>query len=365
MPRRDVIVIGGSTGAFEAFKTIAAGMPQDLEASIFVVWHMAPDAGSVLPQILNNAGPLFATDARDGERIESGRIYIARPDHHLIIDDGHARVTRGPKENRFRPAVDPLFRSAAYNYGSRVIGVVLSGGLDDGTSGLWTIKQRGGIAVVQDPKDAEMPSMPESAIREINVDHIVPVDEMPQLLVRLTGQEVPELTESQMSQIANDKRTGLEVRIAAEVNALEAGIMEWGELTPFTCPECHGVLTQFKDVERPRFRCHTGHAFSADSLLADLTQTIEESLWTAIRGVDESIMLLNHIGDHFAEINNGSAAAKFFQKAIEASGRNEIIRRAVFEHEHLSVGSVMDKPEVESAGEPAKIMNQAGKGSNT
>src|SRR5688572_26789613 len=145
MGKRNIIVIGGSSGSFDGFKRIAAELPKDLDASIFIVWHMAPDVRSVLPQVLNNAGPLFASEAREGERIESGRIYVARPDHHLILDDSHVRVTRGPKENRFRPALDPLFRSAAYNYGPRVVGVVLSGGLDDGTSGLWTIKHRGGV----------------------------------------------------------------------------------------------------------------------------------------------------------------------------------------------------------------------------
>src|SRR5687767_7782919 len=131
MPKRNIIVIGGSSGSFEGFKTIAAALPKNLDASIFIVWHMPADVRSILPQVLNHAGPLFASGAREGENIESGRIYVAQPDHHLLIDDGHIRVSRGPKENRFRPAVDPLFRSAAYNYGPRVIGVVLSGGLDD------------------------------------------------------------------------------------------------------------------------------------------------------------------------------------------------------------------------------------------
>jgi two-component system, chemotaxis family, protein-glutamate methylesterase/glutaminase len=351
MPKRNIIVIGGSSGSFESFKKIAAALPKDLDASIFIVWHMAPDVRSVLPQILNNVGPLFASDAREGERIESGRIYVARPDHHLLLDDSHIRVTRGPKENRFRPALDPLFRSAAYNYGPRSIGVVLSGALDDGTSGLWTIKHRGGLAVVQDPNDADISSMPENAIREVDVDHIVPVADMPELLVRLSSQEVPERAEGAMQDSSEDKRTRLEIRIAAEDNALEAGVMEWGELSPFTCPDCSGVLSKIKDGNRPRFRCHTGHAFSSDSLLAALTETIEESLWSAIRGVDESIMLLNHIGDHFAEVNQGPTAAKFFQKAIEAGKRNDLIRKAVFEHEHLSAESVIHEPDIDSAVE--------------
>jgi two-component system chemotaxis response regulator CheB len=359
MSERNIIVIGGSSGSFEGFKRIAAGLPKDLHASIFIVWHMAPDLRSVLPKVLNSVGPLFASDAREGELIEPGRIYVARPDHHLIIEGTHVRTTRGPKENRFRPALDPLFRSAAYNYGPRVIGVILSGGLDDGTSGLWTIKNRGGIAIVQDPNDAEMPSMPENAIREVNVDHIVPVAGMAELLARLSRQEVPEIAEAPMQDNAEDDITRLEIRIAAEGNGLEAGVPDWGELSPFACPDCHGVLAKIKDGNRPRYRCHTGHAFSSDSLLAALTHTIEESLWSAIRGVDESIILLNHIGDHFAEINQAPSAAKFFQKAKDAAKRNELIRRAVFEHEHLSKELVMDEPEISQEPESEGAVDAA------
>src|SRR5262249_12115326 len=160
MAKRNIVVMGGSTGSFEVFKTVAAGLPRDLDASIFIVWHMSPEVRGILPEILDRLGPLEAREPEDHEHIESGRIYVARPDHHLLIDDGPVRVTRGPKENRFRPAIDPLFRSAAYTYGRRVIGIITSGALDDGTSGLWTIKQRGGIAIAQDPGDAEISSMP-------------------------------------------------------------------------------------------------------------------------------------------------------------------------------------------------------------
>lgn len=365
MTKRNIIVMGGSTGSFEAFKTIAAGLPKDLDASVFIVWHMSPDIRGVLPQVLNRVGNLTASEAAEGEPIEPGRIYIARPDHHLLIDDSHVRVARGPKENRFRPAVDPLFRSAAYNYGPRVIGVITSGGLDDGTSGLWTIKHHGGIAVVQDPNDAEIPSMPESAIREVNVDYVVPVSDIAELLAKLSQEEIPDVPERSMHDEAENKRTELEIGIAGEDNALQSGVMNWGELTPFTCPECNGVLSRIKDGDRPRFRCHTGHAFSADSLLSSLTENIEESLWGAIRGVDESIMLLNHLGDHFAEVNRVRVAAKFFQKAKEAQQRNEVIRRAVLDHELLTTDWIEQEPDLPIApnsGEPGVSRAAGSKG---
>jgi two-component system, chemotaxis family, protein-glutamate methylesterase/glutaminase len=338
--------MGGSSGSFEAFKTIAAGLPKDLEASVFIVWHMSPSIRGILPHVLNKVGNVPASEALEGERIEPGRIYVARPDHHLLIENSHVRVTRGPKENRFRPALDPLFRSAAYNYGPRVVGVIISGALDDGTSGLWTIKRLGGLAVVQDPNDAEIASMPENAIREVDVDHVVPVSGIAELLVGLANEDVPEIMEGIVQDEVEAKRTELEIRIAAEENALEAGVMQLGDLTPFTCPECHGVLSKIKDGGRPRFRCHTGHAFSADTLLAALTENIEDGVWSAIRGVDESIMLLNHIGDHFAEVNNGRLAAKFFQKAKEATQRNELLRQAVRQHEQLSTDGVKREPDI-------------------
>jgi two-component system chemotaxis response regulator CheB len=219
-----------------------------------------------------------------------------------------------------------------------VIGVVLSGALDDGTAGLWTIKQRGGIAVVQNPLDAEVPSMPENAIREVAVDYSVPVAEMARLLVRLSKEQIIETSEIVMEE---DEKTEIEIRIAAEDNAFESGVMKLGELSPFTCPDCHGVLMVLKDGKLKRFRCHTGHAFSADTLLATVTENIEDSLYSAIRGVEESIMLLNHLGDHFAETNHKKLAALYFQKAQEAEQRAQLVRRAVLSHEQFSKDSLL------------------------
>jgi two-component system chemotaxis response regulator CheB len=334
---RNIIVMGASAGGFEAFRRIVAALPADFSASIFIVWHMAPHIRSVLPHVLNRVNSIYTAHAYDNEEILPNRIYIAPPDHHLLIEEGKVRITRGPKENRFRPAVDPLFRSAAYTYGNRVVGVILSGALDDGTSGLWTIKDHGGIAVVQNPMDAEVPSMPEHAIREVAIDHIVPVAEMAGLLVKLAAEEVEE---SRVQPQSHHDLTNIEIHIAEEDAAMETGIMQFGDLTPFTCPECHGVLTRIMDGKRARYRCHTGHAFSADALLSSLTENIEDSLWNAIRGMDENIMLLNHIGDHFAEINQPQLAATYFNKAQEAEARSQLVRKAVFSHEQYSKDSI-------------------------
>jgi two-component system chemotaxis response regulator CheB len=351
MASRNIIVIGASAGGFDALKSLVGKLPSDLQASIFIVWHMSPDVHGVLPQVLNRAETIHAAHARDGESIEPNRIYVAPPDHHLLVEQGRVRVTRGPKENRFRPAVDPLFRSAAYAYGAQVIGVILSGALDDGTAGLWAIKKRGGLAVVQDPMDAEFPSMPESAMRAVEVDYSVPISEMADLLVELSRKQVAEASEVVME---DNEKMEIEIRIAAEDNAFESGVRRLGEPSPYACPDCHGVLSTWRDGKLVRFRCHTGHAYSADSLLLSVSENIEESFYSTIRGVEESIMLLNHLGDHFAEINQKNLAALYFQKAREAEGRAHLVRQAVLSHERLSKEQLLNQAE-ETNGDEEKI----------
>lgn len=347
MGTRNIIVLGASTGGFEALKSLVGGLPEDLQASLFIVWHMSPDIRGMLPQVLNRANKIYAAHAYDKELVKPNRIYVAPPDHHLLIERGIVRITHGPKENRFRPAVDPLFRSAAYAYGPRVIGVILSGALDDGTAGLWTIKRRGGVAVVQDPLEAEVSSMPQNALREVEVDYCVPVSEMAGLLARLSK----ETAGTSGVVMENDERTKIEIRIAAEDSAFESGIMKFGELTPYTCPECHGVLSRLRDGPLMRFRCHTGHAFSADALLTTVTEDIENNLYSAMRGVEESIMILNHIGDHYAEVNQPKLAAIYFKKAKEAEGRAQLVRQAVLKHERLNKDDLNQQAEQTNGGE--------------
>ncbi|HYP50094.1 MAG TPA: chemotaxis protein CheB [Pyrinomonadaceae bacterium] len=334
MAKRDIIVIGASAGGYEALKILVSGLPADLPASVFVVWHMSPEIReSVLPYALQKAGNLPAKQAVDGEEIKPGQIYVAPPDFHLLLESDRVRVTKGPKENRFRPAVDPLFRSAAYNFGSRVVGIVLSGALDDGTAGLWTIKYRGGTVIVQDPLDAEFPSMPKSAMREVKVDYCLPVSEIAGILTGLTAEQAEEALDIDMKE---DAKIKTEIGIAAEDYAFERGVMNLGELSPFTCPECHGVLLKLKDGKIVRFRCHTGHAFSTDSLLTSVTESVEDSMWNAIRVMEESVMLLNHIGNHLTENEQNDLAELYFTKAREAENRVNIMRQAVFNHEHLN-----------------------------
>lgn len=330
-------MIGASAGGFEAIKQLIGALPPTLDAAIFIVWHMSPDVTGILPQVLNRQKTLLATNAVDNEPINSNRVYVAPPDKHLLLEQGIVRVTRGPKENRFRPAVDTLFRSAAYIYGSRVIGIILSGALDDGTAGLWTIKNRGGIAIVQEPAEAEFSSMPESALAAVEVDYRLSIAEMAPLLMKLTAETVVAGNDIAMEE---QKKTILELRVAAQQSVLAHNMPAFNQLTPYACPECHGVLSAIHDGDIIRYRCHTGHAYSADSLLTSITERIEDTLWSAIRGVEESIMLLNNLGDHYAEKNQPKLAALYFKKAQEAESRAEIVRQTVFNHEQLTATSI-------------------------
>lgn len=340
LEKRNIIVIGASTGGFEVIKQLVAALPVGLEAAIFIVWHMSPDVMGILPQVLNQQKTLLATTAVDNEPISLNRIYVAPPDKHLVLEKGFVRVTRGPKENRFRPAVDPLFRSAAASYGARVIGIILSGALDDGTAGLWTIKSRGGLAIVQEPAEAEVPSMPASALAAVAVDYRVSIAEMASLLVRLAAETVVETSEVAMEE---QIKTSREVRVAAQQRALKLGKLTFGQLTPYACPDCHGVLSAIVDGDIIRYRCHTGHAHSADSLLVTITEKIEDTLWSAIRGMEESISLLNNLGDHYAGKNQPKLAALYFKKAQEAESRTEIVRQIVFTHEQLTPASLSEQ----------------------
>jgi two-component system chemotaxis response regulator CheB len=313
-------------------------LPADLPAAVFVVLHTHPTSPGYLPHILARSGPLPAAHAEDGEPIAPGRIYVAPPDHHLLIEDGHVRLTKGPKENRSRPAVDPLFRSAAYFHGPRVIGVVLSGMLDDGTAGLWAIKDRGGLAVVQDPDEAQFASMPESALRHVQVDYRLPAAAIGPALAQLTAEPFPPQRPAPAPEALE-----AETRIAMEDSALDLGILKLGELSPFVCPECHGVLAQLQEGGLLRFRCHTGHAYSASTLLAMMSESIEESLWNTMRAMEERAMLLQHLAGHLAAADGQELAAKFEAKAAEARQRAEQIKQLTMQHEQLSVDQMRRK----------------------
>jgi two-component system chemotaxis response regulator CheB len=312
MQRRDIIVIGSSAGGVNALKQLTSDLPAHLQASIFVVQHMAADMPSYLPQILSNAGPLRAIHPQDGQLIEQGVIYIAPPDHHMIIEDQKILIKKGPKENNFRPAIDALMRSAAYWYKNRVIGVVLTGYLSDGTSGLWSVKQFGGSTVIQDPLDALYPDMPRNVLKYVDVDYVLPLSEIAPLIVELAKvqpQEAPEV------QPHTQQRMQLEIEIATQHNAFEKGIAQMGKTSSLTCPECGGALTEIQEGKSKRFRCHTGHGYSSASLLSEITQSIETRLWQSQRSMEEGIMLLEQLAAQQEQAGALTEAEELFNKA--------------------------------------------------
>jgi two-component system chemotaxis response regulator CheB len=288
-----LVVIGASAGGLETLRELVAGLPAEFPAPIAIVMHMAPESPGLLPEILSRAGRITATTARNGQRLQPGHIYVAPPDYHLLVEPGRLRLSKGPRENRFRPAIDPLFRSAAQVYGPRAIGVILSGNLDDGTAGLWAIKQLGGTAVVQSPEDALFPSMPDNALRHVRIDHVLPVAEIPALLARLTAGTLP----APEPAVLVPRNLDLEVRIAGEDDPLRAGVTNIGPPSTFACPECHGVLREVKEGGRVRYRCHTGHAYSSSSLLVEASDELEVTLWNAIRSLQETALLLKTLAE--------------------------------------------------------------------
>jgi two-component system chemotaxis response regulator CheB len=274
----DIIVIGASAGGVAALRTLIGGLPADFPAAVFVVLHIGPT--SHLADILDRQAAVPVRQAGNGDRIEAGCVYVAGPGAHLLLHDGHMMLRRGPRENMSRPAIDPLFRSAAVSFGGRVIGALLSGALNDGTAGLHAIKRCGGTAIVQDPADAAVPEMPANALRYVDVDYVVPVAQMPALLGRLAAEPA-----GATPQIPADLR--LEVIIAAQQTSGMGTQDALGTPSRLSCPECGGVLWEIEDKGPLRYRCHVGHAYTADAALAAQAIKIEETLAALERAHNE------------------------------------------------------------------------------
>lgn len=290
----DIIVIGASAGGVEAIREIARRLPGDLPAAVFVAMHLPDDARSILPEILSRSGPLPAVHPDDLQRIAKGVIHVAPGDHHLLLDSGVVRVVRGPRHNRHRPAVDPMFRSAARAYGARVIGVVLTGALDDGTSGLEAIKRRGGLAVVQDPATALFPGMPQSALQAVNVDHVAPVAAIGDLLADLARIPAPHEAPPPDSRLDEEFST---------LMGNPADMEKLGRPSGYACPECNGTLWEVEGGDMPRFQCRVGHSYTIEGLEADQRQALEASLWAAVRALEESASLRMRMADRLRRHN--------------------------------------------------------------
>ncbi len=321
----DIVVIGGSAGALEPLIKIVSMLPSKLAASLFVVVHRAADTPQLLAKILRREGGLDAVEPVDGAPIAHGVVYVAPSDRHLLIEEGSVRVVRGPKENRHRPAIDPLFRSAAWAYGPRVIGVLLSGNLNDGTAGLWAIRSCGGTVIIQDPDDARFPAMPKSAVAALDPDY------------RVGAAEIAAIVERTVAEPSGDRRdfpVPEQVKLESQMVQMEkhdiAEIARIGTLSPFTCPACHGALWEIDDKHVLRYRCHTGHGFTAERLATDEDDTVEGALFSALRTLDESALLARRLAQRADSIASATSAQSWEQKARDAERNAEILRGLLY-----------------------------------
>lgn len=321
---RDVVVIGASAGGVEALQKLVARLPADFPASILVVLHLASGHRSVLPQILSRAGPLPAVLAEDGQLLEAGHIYVAPTDHHLLVEHGRVRITSGPRENGHRPAVDPLFRSAAQVYGPRVVAVVLTGALDCGTAGLLTVKARGGVSVVQDPKDAFCPDMPRSALEFAQVDHCVSLAQMAPLLVQLVSTPLPVMDVPPPS-----PRLQHEVEIMKESAGVKEDPHDVGSPSFYSCPDCGGVLFEMDEQGHLRYRCRVGHGFTANALTMTQQSALDGALWAALRALEESASLSRRMAGRARGRNHALSALRYEARALASEEHAQLVRQLV------------------------------------
>jgi two-component system chemotaxis response regulator CheB len=299
-----IIAIGASQGGVQALRTLVAGLPPDFSAPVLVVQHIGATE-SILPSLLNDVGALEAAFAVHREPLAAGRIYVAPPDHHMLVSDGRVELTRGPRENWARPAVDPLFRSIAHHYGPDGIGIVLSGRLNDGTSGLYELKRQGGIALVQTPSEAEAPDMPQSALENVSVDYCLPVAEMPRLLLRLAA----ETSRVTIPFFARDRAMEQEQKLS--------------QPSAQTCPECGGAMREEKQGGLTRFRCHIGHVMTAEVLAATQLEELENAISSVVRTLNERRALCLDLADK-QESKGNLRAAEMWRHAAEEAERREM-----------------------------------------
>jgi two-component system chemotaxis response regulator CheB len=330
-PNRDVVVIGASMGGVEALKRLLGCLPADLPASLFIVLHTADHEPGLLAQVLGSASSLPVATAEEGQSFAPGHVYVAAPGRHLIVGHDHVHVRRGPREHGARPAIDPLFRSAAVNCTTRVIGVLLTGLLNDGTSGLQAIKRCGGLALVQDPSDAAYAEMPRSAIRHGAIDRVLPLEDICAGLVELVREPA-----------APAGKVPEEIRVEALIAAQEIRDMQHptrsGAISPITCPECHGSLQEIVNGKLVRYRCHTGHAFTLETLGAAQAEEWERALYGAYRAQQERALVVRRMADQASREGAAQTAEQLQQRAHSYDEGAELLR-GLIAHVNSSSGT--------------------------
>jgi two-component system chemotaxis response regulator CheB len=340
----DVVVVGASAGGVEALRAVVHELPEDLDASVFVVLHLPPSGTSVLPRILARAGRMPAVHAADGTKFEKGCIYIAPPDQHMRFADGHVTLDRGPRENGHRPAIDPMFRSAAESFGGRVVGVILSGVLDDGAAGLFAVKRRGGATLVQSAADALYPTMPAAAIEAVGeTDLVGDAKELAAAIVELTHRPPTRPAPAAVPDPPLAREEFLEVDRSSSEQPRE------GKPSGYTCPECHGALWETEEGRVSRYRCRTGHEFSPESLATEQHAHVERALWAALRALEEKAAMLRRMSIRFKNRDQRRTAVRLEERA------NAILEEAVTVRRILRglepVADVLEQPPADQLDE--------------
>ncbi len=308
----DVVVVGASAGGVEALLRLVRALPGDFRAPILVVLHLPAASPSILPDILARAGALPAVGAEQGMPLEPGHVYVAAPDRHLLISEDHIELDAGARENGHRPAIDPLFRSAADAYGSRAAGVVLSGTLDDGTVGLHCIGERGGWTLVQDPDDALYRAMPANAIAFTRPDYVLGVEELAGILTEIAA--------------GSASRPGGTIERQRQAPDPAAEQAQPGELAPFSCPDCGGTLWETRRGRTASYRCRTGHAFTMNTLVARQAESVERTLWAAYRALEERAAIARRVSRRLAENGSHASAERFARQAGQAEAHAEELK---------------------------------------
>jgi len=340
MPGHDIIVVGASAGGVELALALVAQLPDDLPAAVFIAIHISPSAESVLPQLLRRRTKLRVAHAHNGDRIEHGRIYVAPPDRHLTVRRGRVELTMGPRENGHRPAVDTLFRSAAQSYGARVIGVVLSGNLDDGTAGAIEIHRGGGVVIAQNPSEALYPSMPQSVIDVAGADHVASVAGIAILLSDLS--RTPVLEEEPVMSLRDGESnerdshaprpsTGAESdpQIDHGFGAADAMRDERETASGFTCPECHGALWETSDGQLAGYRCRVGHTFTQNALLAEQGRALEAAMWTAYTALEEHASFVERMVARNERQGNVVTVSRLAERQRDLEQRARLIKNVL------------------------------------
>lgn len=324
MANRDIIVIGGSAGSSAPLRIILAALPPNLRAAVIVAVHVPANSTGILRLVASASNNLPVKNAEDGDTIRPGQVYLAPPNHHLLVMKDRLALGNGPRENLARPSIDSLFRSAALSHGPRTIGVLLSGKMNDGASGLATIKQAGGVALVQAPTDAATPEMPMSALEATPVDLSATSEELAEAISRFTA-EPPGPARALPAAVR------IEVEIAAGGRSDISKIKELADPSPLTCPDCGGVLSEVRDTQPLRFRCQIGHAYTAKALIAKQRDSIDVAMRVALRILEERVSLVGRMAKEATQANRLGMAQMHEERAGEYRKHVDILRAAILQ----------------------------------